>query len=90
MRIIYLRNKPELSFLSPTYWKVIEKDEETAITMSVKKDSIEVEESEDYFDRVSFIKNKLCSENESVEIDQKEFDEFYKNTVENINAISSY
>jgi len=89
MRTIYLKNIPQFPMSFPYYWKVVEKDEDITVTMTIKDDSITIEESEGFLEEVSFIKTKLCSDSECKEINRQEFDEYYKKIVSQINQLSS-
>ena len=89
-RVIYIKNvqSEKNSMYFPCYWKVTED-----VCMTVEPNKIEVEDHEDFFDQVSFIKNTLCYEDRigcdgAKEITREEFDEFYKKTVELINKAS--
>lgn len=76
----------------PNYWKVIETSEKKCKVLSIQKETINFEDSDDFFEEVSFIKNKLCADNIGSdgceEISREKFDAFYKKTVEKINKIS--
>lgn len=86
MRTIYLESQPTHAFSQPYYYKIIELDKETTSTITVTKDSIDMNKDEDFFDQVSFIKNKLC-EGASLEITQEQFESFYYKTLEKINYV---
>ena len=96
-RIIYLKNKPreDTSLYFPNYYKVVETDEmeNSAKVLTVDKNTINFEASEDFFEEVSFIKNTLCVGNIGSdgceEITREDFDAFYKKTISRINNLSS-
>ncbi len=94
-RIVYLKNLPKegSSMYIPCYWKVIEGiGEEKTSTLFVTKTNIEAEEDEEFFEQISFIKNKLCENNIGPqgceEITKEKFDAFFINTVSKINELS--
>lgn len=84
MRVIYLKSLPKHSFSQPYYYKIIELDKETTKTITVTKDSLDVDKDEEFFHQVGFIKEKQC-DGESLEITKEEFESFYNNTLELIN-----
>lgn len=85
-RIIYLKEESKTFPFSKTFYKVIEKDEENSVYLEVYDNEISINKSEEFFETVGFIKNKLCKE--SVEIERQEFDEFFIKTVGRINELS--
>ncbi|WP_372938625.1 hypothetical protein [Seonamhaeicola sp.] len=86
MRTIYLKSIPTNSFSQIYYYKIVEIDKTTTMTMTVLKDSIDIDKDEEFFDQVSFIKNKQCEGN-SVEITNDEFNEIYNRTLSKINNV---
>jgi len=88
MNIIYL--KETINYSLGILYKIVEVEKGKTIVCQLHSDMIEFEEYNDFFDTVYFIKNILCAPNECIVIDQKEFDEFYKNTIEKINTFLSY
>lgn len=93
-RIIYLKNIPKEStgFFFPHYWKVIDLGDEKSKILFVSNEEIETSKNDEFFDEVSFIKNKLCKGNIGSdgckEVTRQEFDEFFKKTVAIINELS--
>ena len=87
MRTIYLKSLPEHPFSQPYYYKIIEVDKETTKTITVTKDSLDIDKDEEFFHQVGFIKQKQCN-GESLEITKEEFELFYHTTIEKINNIN--
>lgn len=89
MRIIYLKQTIDYdNFVIETYYKIAQVNNEETILLEVYSDRIQIQEYDEFFDTVNFVKNTLCEGNECIEIDRKEFDEFYKKTIEQINIAS--
>ena len=87
-RAIYLRDLPNEKFgwlHNPYYYKVVQHSNEKCVVVTVTKGTIEVEDKEDFFHEVDFIKNTLCKENGCEEITREAFDSFYKETINTIN-----
>ena len=91
-RIVYLKNisNEDSPFNFPHYWKVI--DGEKTKTLFVSETNIETETDDDFFEQISFIKNKLCDNKLSSygceEITKEQFDAFFISTVSKINELS--
>lgn len=87
-KVIYLRELPNQRYgwiHNPYFYKVSQQPNGDCKVVTVTENSIEVEEKEDFFDSVGFVKNTLCKENGCEEITRAQFDEFYKKTISLIN-----
>ena len=86
MRTIYLKDttKPILGTGNQYHYKVTQISETECNTVTVTKNSIEVENDDEYYHQVDFIKNTLCEGMYKV-ITKMEFDSFYVKTVHAIN-----
>jgi len=90
MKTLYIKNTIDNKFfVSYYFYKIVEINDEKTLMMTVTNDSIELDKHEEFHDAVSFVKNKLCSGSKVEEVTRKEFDDFYKSTVEKINKLSS-
>lgn len=91
-RIVYLKNLPKegCSMYFPQCWKVV--DGEKAKTLFVSETNVEVETDDDFFEQISFIKDKLCENTIGSqgckEITKEQFDDFFISTVSKINELS--
>jgi hypothetical protein len=65
----------------------VELGEELTLTMQVTKDSIQVDDDDDFHAQVSFVKKTLCEDEGHKEINRQEFDDFFKVTVSKINNL---
>lgn len=88
MRVIYIKSIPEHAFSMTWYYKIIELNKELTQTLVVTKDHIQLNEDEEFFAQVSFIKNKQCDDS-SEEISKEEFEEYYTKTLTKINQTIS-
>ena len=87
MRIIYLKNLKS-TFYNPYYYKIVEVSKEVSKKLTVTQDSVDVEDSEDFFDTVGFVKNTLCKHEGCEEISRAEFDAFFIKTTKKINELT--
>jgi predicted RND superfamily exporter protein len=87
MKTIYIKTKSDKPFSSPYYWKIVELGEELTLTMQVTKDSIQVDDDDDFHAQVSFVKKTLCEDEGHKEITRQEFKEFFDATNSKINNL---
>ena len=84
MKTIYLKDKGRYEWSSHYVYKVIQITSTECMTVTVTKDSIQLDYDQDYYEQIHFIKSKLCDGN-AVEITRQEFDELYIQTVNAVN-----
>ena len=90
MKTIYIKNEIDNIISKNLYfYKVVEVKNDEVLTLEVTDSSITIDQDEEFYHQVGFVKNKLCSTGKVEEIQRAEFDEFYKKTVEKINNLSS-
>lgn len=87
MRIVYFKNHPEFPYVTQKYWKIIETKNGSSM-IELTNDSLEITESDNYFEQIESVRTVYCSDCDCEEIQRQEFDENYSNFVEKINELS--